>query len=80
MAEDDLSPSDGPRIDKLRLPATCDPPTESNPAQELVWVVSLVSSISHPTPYHVSDDATTPGFRHSLPLPYGRFVPAYPDS
>ncbi|KAI9661621.1 MAG: hypothetical protein M1821_008859 [Bathelium mastoideum] len=39
MAEDDRSPSDGPRIDRLRLPATCDPPTEFHPAQELVWVI-----------------------------------------
>ncbi|KAI9714884.1 MAG: hypothetical protein M1820_000173 [Bogoriella megaspora] len=39
MAEDVSSPPDSQRNGKLRLPATCDPPTESNPAQELVWII-----------------------------------------
>jgi hypothetical protein len=37
--DESLSPSAASKINNLRLPATCDPPSDQNPPKQAVWIV-----------------------------------------
>lgn len=73
-ASQSLSPGAAIRIPELHLPATCEPPSESNPPAQAVWVVCA----SGVTRVAVADRATSRFLEQLATSDAHLFVPFWP--
>jgi rhodanese-related sulfurtransferase len=73
-ASQSLSPGAAITIPELRLPATCEPPSESNPPAQAVWVVCA----SGVTRLAAADRATFRSLEQPATSDAHLFVPFWP--